>query len=132
MSANLENSAVATGLEKISFHSNPKEGQCQKNVQTTIQLLSFHMLTRLCSKSFKLGFCSMLTVKFQMYKLHFKEAEEPEIKLLTSVGSWRKPGSSRKTSTSASSTMLKPLTVWIHKLWKILKEMEYQTTLPAS
>ena len=28
--------------------------------------------------------------------------------------------------------MLKPLTVWIHKLWKILKEMEYQTTLPAS
>ena len=27
--ANLENSAVATGLEKISFHSNPKERQCQ-------------------------------------------------------------------------------------------------------
>ena len=27
MPANLENSAVATGLEKISFHSNPKEGQ---------------------------------------------------------------------------------------------------------
>ena len=29
-SANLENSAVATGLEKVSFHSNPKEGQCQR------------------------------------------------------------------------------------------------------
>ena len=28
--------------------------------------------------------------------------------------------------------MLKPLTVWIYKLWKILKEMEYQTILPAS
>ena len=28
--ANLENSAVATGLEKISFHSNPKERQCQR------------------------------------------------------------------------------------------------------
>ena len=27
---NLENSAVATGLEKVSFHSNPKEGQCQR------------------------------------------------------------------------------------------------------
>ena len=25
-----ENSAVATGLEKVSFHSNPKEGQCQR------------------------------------------------------------------------------------------------------
>ena len=30
MPANLENSAAATGLEKISFHSNPKEGQCQR------------------------------------------------------------------------------------------------------
>ena len=30
MWANLENSAVATGLEKASFHSNPKERQCQK------------------------------------------------------------------------------------------------------
>ena len=29
-SANLENSAMATGLEKDSFHSNPKEGQCQR------------------------------------------------------------------------------------------------------
>ena len=30
MPANLENSAVATGLEKVSFHSNPKEKQCQR------------------------------------------------------------------------------------------------------
>ena len=30
MPANLENSAVATGLEKVSFHSNPKEEQCQE------------------------------------------------------------------------------------------------------
>ena len=30
MTANLENSAVATGLEKVDFHSNPKEGKCQK------------------------------------------------------------------------------------------------------
>ena len=28
--ANLENSAVATGLEKVSFHSNPKERKCQR------------------------------------------------------------------------------------------------------
>ena len=37
MPANLENSAVATGLEKVSFHSNPKERQCQKcsNYHTT-------------------------------------------------------------------------------------------------
>ena len=30
MPANLENSAVAIGLEKVSFHSNPKERQCQR------------------------------------------------------------------------------------------------------
>ena len=30
MPANLENSAVATGLEKVSFHSNPKQRQCQR------------------------------------------------------------------------------------------------------
>ena len=47
MLANLENSAVATGLEKVSFHSNPKERQRQtKNVQTTAQLYSSHTLER--------------------------------------------------------------------------------------
>ena len=30
MPANLENSAVAKGLEKVNFHSNPKEGQCKR------------------------------------------------------------------------------------------------------
>ena len=33
MPANLENSAVTTGLEKVSFHSNPKERQCQRMLQ---------------------------------------------------------------------------------------------------
>ena len=33
MTANLESSAVATGLEKVSFHSNPKEGQCQRMIK---------------------------------------------------------------------------------------------------
>ena len=41
MPANLENSAVATGLEKVSFHSNPKEGQCQRMLNySTIALIS--------------------------------------------------------------------------------------------
>ena len=41
MPANLENSAVATGLEKVSFHSNPKERQCQKcSNYCTIALIS--------------------------------------------------------------------------------------------
>ena len=35
LSSNLENSAVATGLEKVSFHSNPKERQCQRILKLT-------------------------------------------------------------------------------------------------
>ena len=57
-----------------------------------------------------------------MYKLVLEKAEEPEIKLPTSVGSSKKQESSRKTST-ALLTMPKPLTVWITTNWKILKEM---------
>ena len=46
MPANLENLAVVRGLEKVRFHSNLKERQCQKNAQTTTQLHSSHTLTK--------------------------------------------------------------------------------------
>ena len=46
MPANLENSALATGLEKVSFHSNPQRQAVPKNVQTTTQLHSSHMLAK--------------------------------------------------------------------------------------
>ena len=58
-----------------------------------------------------------------MFKLVLEKAEEPEIKLPTSAGSWKKQESSRKTSISALLTMPKPLTMDHNKLWKILKEM---------
>ena len=48
-----------------------------------------------------------------MYKLDLEKAEEPEIKLPTSVGSQKKQGNSVKTSTCVSLTMQKPLTMWI-------------------
>ena len=71
-----ENSAVATGLEKVSFHSNPKESS------------NYHMIvlishaSKVCSKSFRLDFSSIWTENFQMYKLDLEKSEEPEIKLL--------------------------------------------------
>ena len=61
MPGNLENSAVATGLEKVSFHSNPKHRQCQKNVQTTAQLHSSHTLAVMLK---------ILQVRFQQYVNH--------------------------------------------------------------
>ena len=48
----------------------------------------------------------------QMFKLVLEKAEEPEIKLPTSAGSWKKQESSRKASISALLTMPKSLTVW--------------------
>ena len=114
MSANLENSAVATGLEKVSFHSNPKEEQCQR--------MSNYCTTALISHTSKVMLKILqarlqLYVNFQMFKLVLEKAEEPEIKLPTSDGSWNKQESSRKTSISALLTMPK---LW---LWKILEEM---------
>ena len=57
-----------------------------------------------------------------MYKLGLEKADEPEIKLPTSVGSWRKQGNSRKAFTSASQS----LTVWITTNYgKFLKRWDY-------
>ena len=68
-----------------------------------------------------------------MFKLVLEKAEETEIKLPTSAGSWKKQVSSRKASISALLTMPKPLTVWntinCGKFWM---RWEYQTTWPAS
>ena len=133
MPANLENSAVATGLEKVSFHSNPKERQCQRMLKLP------HNFTHLIhyqsnAQNFpKPGFNSTWAVNFQMFKLDLEKAEKPEIKLPTSVESSKKEGSSRKTSTSALMTMSKPLTVWnTINCGKFGKRWEYQTTWPAS
>ena len=66
-----------------------------------------------------------------MFKLDLEKAEEPEIKLPTSAGSWKKQESSRKPSISALLTMPKPLTVWITTNWKILQEMGIPDHLPC-
>ena len=85
MPANLENSAVATGLENVfSFQSLRKA--MPKNAQTTTQLHSSHMLVKYCSKFSKPGFSNIWTVNFQMFKLVLEKAEEPEIKLPTLLG----------------------------------------------
>ena len=60
MSANLENSAVATGLEKVSFHSNPKERQCQR------MLKLLHNCTHLILYAGKVTL-KILQVRLQQY-----------------------------------------------------------------
>ena len=63
-------------------------------------------------------------IRVSVFKLDLEKAGEPEIKLPTSTGSSKKQENPRKTSTSASLTVPKPLTVDHNKLWKILKRDE--------
>ena len=112
MSENLENSAVAKELDKVSFHFNPKEGQCQR-------MSNYH--------TFALIYCAtkvMLKI-LQVRPQQYIDWELPEVQAgfrkgrdqITNI-QWM-----RKTSTSASLTILKHLTIWTTTNWKILKKI---------
>ena len=120
-----------TGKGQFSFQ--PQRKAMPKNAHTAAQLHSSHTLVKWCSNFSKWGFSNMWTMSFQMFKLVLEKAEEPDIKLPTSTGSWKNQESSRKTSVSALLTMPKPLTVWITiNCGKFFKRWESQTTWPAS
>jgi len=85
MSSNLENTAVATGLEKVSFHSNPKGNAKECSNYPTIALI-LHA-SKVMLKFFKLAFNSTWIENFQMFKLDLEKAEKPEIKWPTSTES---------------------------------------------
>ena len=113
MPANLEtlSSGHRTGKGPFSFQSQRKA--MPKNAQTThsIALISHASIVML----------KIPQARLQQYVNHelpdvqagFRKGRQPEIKLPTSAGSWKKQERSRKTSISALLTMPKPLTVWI-------------------
>ena len=86
MPTNLENSAEATGLENVSFQSNPKERQCQIISKLPHNALISHT-SKVMLKTLQARLQQYVNQELQMYKLDFEKAEEPEIKLLTSFGS---------------------------------------------
>ena len=72
-------------------------------------------------------------MNYQMFKLVLEKAEEPEIKLLTSTGSPKKAREFQKNIYFCLIDYAKAFDSVDHnKLWKILKEMGYQATWPAS
>ena len=122
MPANLENSAVATGLENINFHSNPKGRKCQRMFK--LQHNCTHLThSKVMLKILQARLQQYMNWEFPDVQAGFRKGGEPEIKLPTSIGSLKKQEGSRKTSTSALLTMPKPLIVWITRNWKILQEM---------
>ena len=109
MPANLE-STMATELEKVIFHSNPKERQCQKCANYhTIALISH------ASKVILKIFQARLQQQYMNHELpdvqaRFRNVEEPQIKLPTSVGSSKRVP---KKIYFCCIDYVKPLTVWI-------------------
>ena len=112
MPANVENSAVVTGLEKVSLHSIPKKGNAKECLNyCTIALISH--ATKVMLKILQARLQQYVNPELPDVQAGLGKAEEPGIKLPTSAGSWKKQESSRKTSISVILTMPKPLTVWI-------------------
>ena len=128
----LENSAVATGLEEVSFHSNPKERQSQKMLKLPHTLISHASKVTLKIPQSRLqqivncelpyvqaGFRKGRGTRGQIYNIHWiiEKVRVPEKHL----------------SISALLTMPKPFTVWITiNCGKFWKRWKYQPTWPAS
>ena len=128
MPANLESSAVATRLELVSFHSNPKERQFQRLLKPWMIAFISHT-SKVMFKILQARLQQYMNYEILMFKLDLEKAEEPEIKLPTYVRSLKTHENSRKISTSALLTMPKTLTLWITtNCGKFLKRWEYQTT----
>ena len=90
----------------------PKKGNAKEcSNYHTIALISH--TSKVMLKILQARLQQYMNRELQMFKLVLEKAEEPEIKLLTSAGSWKKQESSRETSISALLTMPKPSTVWI-------------------
>ena len=132
MPANLENTAVATELEKVSFHSNPKEGNAKEcSNYRTIALISHASKVML----------KILQARLQQYvnrelpdvQAGFRKGRGTRDQIANIHWIIEKAKSSRKTSTFAFLTTPKPLTVWITtNCGKFFKRWEYMTTLPVS
>ena len=115
-----------TGKGQFSFHSQRRA--LPKNVQTTVQLCSFHMLTKLCSKSFKLGFSSEPRA-FRWTRWLLKKQMNQRSNCQHPLGHWKGKRISEKC----------PLLFYFtqslcrsQQTGKFLKKWEYKTTSPAS
>ena len=132
MPTHFENSAVAIGLEEISFHSTPKKGIAKEcSNYCTIALISHASKVML----------KILQDRLQQYVNHelpdvqagFRKSRGTRDQIANIRWIIEKQESSRKTCTSALLTMPKPLTVWITtNCGKFFKRWEYQATFSAS
>ena len=126
MPANLESQQWPQDQKRSVFIPIPKKG----NAKECSNYRTFALISHTSKVMLKILQARLQQyVNFQLFKLDLEKAEEPESKLPTSAGSWKKQESSRKTSTSVLLTM----PVWITtNCGKFFKRWEYQTTWAAS
>ena len=108
MPANLENSAVATGLEKVSLHSNPKGNAKECSNYRTIALISH--ASKVMLKILQARLQQYMNRELSDVQAGFRKGRDQIANIRCIM---KKQESSRKTSISALLTRPKPLTVWI-------------------
>ena len=112
MPANLENSAVATGLEKVSFHSNPKERECQRcSNYHTIALISH--ATKVMLKILQARLQQYMNRELPDVQSSFRKGRGTRDQIANICWIIEKAREFQKTSISALLTLQKPLSVWI-------------------
>ena len=132
MKEHLENSEVATELEKVSFHSNPKERQCQRMFKLP------QNCTHFTSQQCHVQILQARLRQFMNWELldvqaGFRKGRRTRDQIANICWISQKQESSSETSTSVLLITPKPLTVWITtNCEKFLKRLENQTTLLTS
>ena len=112
MPANLENSAVATGLEKVSFHSNPKKGNAKEcSNYHTIAFISH--ASKVMLKILQARLQQFVNRELSDVQAGFRKGRGTRDQIANICWIIEKARVPGKTSISALLTMPKPLTVWI-------------------
>ena len=110
MPANLENSAVATGLEKVCFHSNPQERQSQRMLKLPHIALISHA-SKVMLKILQARLQQYMNQELPDVQAGFRKGRGTRGQIANIRWIIKKQESSRKTSISALLTTPKPLTV---------------------
>ena len=132
MPENLENSAVATGLEKVSFHSNPKESSAKEWSNYRTIAVDSHA-SNIMLKILQARLQQYVKWELPDVQAGFRKGRGTRDQVSNICWIIEKAKEFQKKSTPALLTILKPLTVWITRnCGKFFKRWEYQTISPAS
>ena len=123
MPANLENSAVATGLEKVSFHSNPKERKCQRMLKLLHSALISHT-SKVMLKILQARLQQYVNCELPDVQARFRKDRETRDQIVNIHWIIKEASEFQENIYFCFIDYAKAFDcVDHHKLWKILKEM---------